>query len=141
MCHTTRSVVAHGDTAVGAVRTWIRAGVGVDYPDCAELADDAVTVASELVSNALEAGASDVVVTTTSHRTAMTVTVADDAPGVPHLLTVDPDQTSGRGLLIVAALGSGWGVEITPGGKNVWADLTVGPAAALGFDCRRSGKG
>ncbi|MEU9178913.1 ATP-binding protein [Streptomyces sp. NPDC048550] len=39
-----------------------------------------------------------------------------------------PDDTSGRGLLLVAALADSWGSEpYPPGGKTVWAEVSPGP--------------
>ncbi|MGR4882386.1 ATP-binding protein [Streptomyces sp. LARHCF249] len=39
-----------------------------------------------------------------------------------------PDEASGRGLLLVAALADRWGCEpYPPGGKTVWAEVSPGP--------------
>jgi hypothetical protein len=39
------------------------------------------------------------------------------------------DDTAGRGLMLVDALTTHWGVTATPWGKRVWAELKVGMPA------------
>ncbi|MFG2193674.1 ATP-binding protein [Streptomyces sp. NPDC048639] len=49
----------------------------------------------------------------------------ESAPG-PTAGAADPDEESGRGLLLVAAVAARWGVEPrVPVGKTVWAELPL----------------
>ncbi|GAA2710013.1 MULTISPECIES: ATP-binding protein [Streptomyces] len=60
----------------------------------------------------------------------LTVSVRDHDPRLPTLGAADPASTHGRGLALVAALSSSWGVQERPdGGKVVWFTLSV-PASA-----------
>lgn len=52
------------------------------------------------------------------------------APEAPHLRELDPEATEGRGLQIVAALSTRWGVERDGLGRCVWAELTAAAADA-----------
>jgi hypothetical protein len=44
----------------------------------------------------------------------------------PRLLPVDPTALRGRGLQMIAAISSAWGVTELGGGKAVWAIVTDG---------------
>ncbi|MCC3777054.1 ATP-binding protein [Streptomyces sp. UNOB3_S3] len=60
----------------------------------------------------------------------LTVSVRDHDPRLPAVGTADTASTHGRGLALVAALSSSWGVQQRQdGGKVVWFTLAV-PAAA-----------
>jgi hypothetical protein len=41
----------------------------------------------------------------------------------------EPDADGGRGVLIIEALSSGWGVHDHHGGKRVWVQLRPHPAS------------
>ncbi|MEU1778386.1 ATP-binding protein [Streptomyces abikoensis] len=60
----------------------------------------------------------------------LTVSVRDHDPRLPAIGDADTGSTHGRGLALVAALSSSWGVQQRQdGGKVVWFTLAV-PAAA-----------
>lgn len=84
---------------------------------------DVELVLSELMTNALKAGATEVSVTLEASSTAVIVSVQDDAAGTVAIRTAGPTALGGRGLPIVAALSTDWGVEARPPGKRVWAAL------------------
>jgi anti-sigma regulatory factor (Ser/Thr protein kinase) len=86
---------------------------------------DLVLLVSELVTNAVQAGASEVEIRLLSAGGAMDLTVIDDASGWPTERFSDTDDESGRGLSIVGRLADRW--EIQPGetGKAVRAVLST----------------
>ena len=51
------------------------------------------------------------------------MSVRDASPVRPTLRDEDPLRSSGRGLRLIAALASDWGVELEADGKTVWAEL------------------
>jgi hypothetical protein len=51
--------------------------------------------------------------------------VSDEAEGWPESRQASVYDTGGRGLPLVSALSSAWGVRLVPTGKVVWAELAV----------------
>jgi hypothetical protein len=51
------------------------------------------------------------------------LSVRDASPARPIVRDDSPSATSGRGLRLIAALASEWGVELEADGKTVWAVL------------------
>jgi anti-sigma regulatory factor (Ser/Thr protein kinase) len=97
--------------------------------------DDAEVLISELVTNAVLHGRPAITVELTTSATAVRVAVHDTSPTLPELSVHIPSrgQETGRGLLIVDALCSDWGItasEDTPG-KTVWCELSA-PVPASG---------
>jgi anti-sigma regulatory factor (Ser/Thr protein kinase) len=116
-------------SAPGCARAWIRATLrewGV-----ARLAGDAEIVASELVTNSVNAYLGTdrplIRLTLTLDQGELAILVCDDNPGVPVTAHPDAEEESGRGLLIVESLSdrSGW-YPRTDGkpGKVVWATIS-----------------
>ncbi|MET7492425.1 ATP-binding SpoIIE family protein phosphatase [Streptomyces sp900116325] len=140
--------------APAAARRFVRAALaewtGLGLPAAVgfsdRLADDAVTVADELVTNAvvhagttvellfrLEEAAEDeaaaLVLEVADHHPARSVRSERPDP-VP---AADPDDPAevGRGLQVVAALAERWGITYRTGLKTVWARLPVDDWTAL----------
>ena len=88
-----------------------------------DLIDDAVLCVSELVTNAVHAGCSELRLELRVDQHAVRVAVLDNAPGRPTPRSAGRDERSGRGLRLVEAVARRWGV--TPGerGKSVWAEF------------------
>jgi hypothetical protein len=88
-----------------------------------------VLVASELVGNAVlhtRAGSmDDLKVTWEVEPGAVVVRVADPSGELPRQRSADDAVTGGRGLAIVAAIASDWGVHRSSAGKQVWARVPV----------------
>ncbi len=105
----------------------LRALAGVD--DC----DEAQVATTELVANAMAAGADEVTVEVRPTVGGIRVSVVDHAEGVPVRRRPDPlDERGGRGLQLVEALVDSWGVEPRASGKAVWFELVLGPPRANG---------
>ncbi len=80
---------------------------------------------SELVTNASCHGRTMCVLELTATPTVLRVAVTDNGGGVPQLQHAAPEDISGRGLAIVEALSSSWGVEATQSGKVVWFEINL----------------
>ncbi|GHH87716.1 hypothetical protein GCM10018793_64650 [Streptomyces sulfonofaciens] len=96
----------------------------------ADIADDAVVLTSELVTNAVVHAGTSAEVLCLRAPDGVRVEVADRYPErevpVQHA-PVDmgsPDSEGGRGLQLCAALATRWGVEYSPTHKQVWFQLT-----------------
>ncbi|MEU4835450.1 ATP-binding protein [Streptosporangium sp. NPDC023615] len=98
-----------------------------DVPEIAEL------LASELVTNAIAHGSSDIAganpirIMVTGEKRLLTVDVYDSCIEIPRLGQVDDLETSGRGLAIVEDLSHNWGWTLNPYGKSVWFQLVAWP--------------
>jgi signal transduction histidine kinase len=104
----------------GQLATMLPDGAVIDtVVDAAEL------IMSELVTNAINAGSSGLELTLALHRDHVRLAVRDDARGRPERHAARPTDSRGRGLEIVAALSQAWGVDRTPPGKQVWAQLPI----------------
>lgn len=96
----------------------------------AELRADAELIVSELVTNALLYGASPVTVRLGRTPDRVRIEVQDAGGDLPIRLHSGTDAMSGRGLSLVGALTSRWGVVARHPGKVVWAELGGGAGAA-----------
>lgn len=96
-------------------------GEGADVP---ALIADAVLCVSEMVANAVQAGCSHLTLRLQVETQSVRVDVVDDAPGQPAPRDAGPEDHSGRGLRLVAAVSRRWGVEPAAGGKAVWAEFS-----------------
>ena len=94
------------------------------------LVDTAELLATELVTNALQHTAGGAVLTATltpGPEHLLRVEVRDYADRRPRVGTPESGGdhgTSGRGLLLVAALADAWGVSSQDRGKMVWFELS-----------------
>jgi anti-sigma regulatory factor (Ser/Thr protein kinase) len=93
----------------------------------AHTCDDALLVATELVANAVDHARTPCVLTLSRDQDGLRITVRDFAPGqLPQLQPVDVTAERGRGLQVVAAVSSEWGVAAVDGEKSVWAVVPEG---------------
>lgn len=98
---------------------------------CDEVIDSALVVVSELVTNAVTHAQSSCELRLSFTNAALRVEVVDTGGGNPDLMATTAEDEHGRGLFLISALTAAWGVEATPSGKAVWAQLPV-PGAAGG---------
>lgn len=91
-----------------------------------DVISDAELLVSELVTNALRHGHPDISVQMSTNPPCVGVAVRDGG-GTEAIVprSPAPAETSGRGLMIVDAVASSWGVtaEQPPPGKTVWFEL------------------
>jgi anti-sigma regulatory factor (Ser/Thr protein kinase) len=98
--------------------------------------DDATIIASELVTNSVNAGSGRIRIMLTIHRDHLRLTVRDDADGQPQPRSAGPEDPHGRGLAITALLARAWGVEPAADGKQVWAELGFSRELTRNLECR-----
>jgi len=88
------------------------------------LLDDALLVASELAANAVTHANSSCRIRLSLTETAFRIDVIDSGAGTPEPQPSSDTSEHGRGLHLIGALTTAWGLEIIPGdGKIVWAEL------------------
>lgn len=108
-------------------RTRVRAALGIR--GLHQYADDAETITSELVTNAIQHVRGEgtetvgVVLTRVRNPEGVTVTVSDSSPASPAIPEAAADSERGRGLRIVQALSAHWGWYSEEGGKAIFAIL------------------
>ena len=113
-----------GTSVVGHVRHWAGGTVRSWHAD-EHLASTAALVVSELVTNALLHGLPPVRVRLRSTTDALSVEVFDEGHVLPDRGGGEPDEESGRGLLLVEVLSRRWGTRASGEGKVVWAELPL----------------
>ena len=90
-----------------------------------EICETAVLLTSELVTNALIHGRSEVRVVVRAAQGYVRVEVGDDNSRHPVLQAEDPAALDGRGIGLLAACADDWGVRDLPFGKVVWFQLAA----------------
>jgi PAS domain S-box-containing protein len=112
------------EEAVGVARHAIAARLselGID----AEISYTAQVCGSELVTNAVRYGSAPVEMRVRRTAASVVIEVLDANLSRPELRELEPDAVSGRGLHLLAALCSQWGVRPTGTGKAVWCELPL----------------
>lgn len=124
-----RTRLSSHPTSAGAARRFVR-----DVLHRWRLADrdrsreeSVLLCTAELVTNAIVHVASDIEVVVRrladGQAVAVRVEVHDRSPRPPLRRVAAPDADSGRGLQLVEALSSRWGVANEPNGKAVWFEM------------------
>jgi anti-sigma regulatory factor (Ser/Thr protein kinase) len=110
-------------SAPGMARAFLRR-VAEQWGDDDELAQDAAMVITELVANAVDHARTESTLSLGVTQDGLRVAVRDTRPDpVPRPAPIDPTAPRGRGLQMVDALTTAWGVTMHAGGKTVWAVL------------------
>ncbi len=129
-CPTTRPATGSlptTSTAPHLAREFVRASA------CpAHLADreDAVLLVSELVTNAVHHGIPPIQLSCRCASAGVVFSISDAGPPQAGMSATmaQPLEQSGRGLALLEALSSDWGIDVTGEGKSVWFVLG-GPVA------------
>lgn len=87
--------------------------------------EDAGIVASELATNALIHAQSPFSVSITRTAGGAKVAVRDASSVVPRLVSSNAQSLSGRGIAMIEALSSSWGIRDETDGKTVWVELSA----------------
>lgn len=114
-------VVASVPWSIASVRRYAVA-------ECATLGwdgdrDTVELLVSEVATNALVHGDGQVRVRVLTAGSRLRVEVSDGSSDLPVPRHAADDAEGGRGLALVAALSTDWGVELAEGGKTVWFEL------------------
>ena len=121
-----RLTLSTGLHAPSHARAWVRARTP-QLPH--NVREDALLMISELVTNAVRHGSTDVELSLCVLPDRVRIAVYDGSDELPVVPSANPsvDRPTGRGLLIVAATASDWGVSRAEGrtGKTVWVELPV----------------
>lgn len=107
--------------AAGEARAFVGAQLTLDYlPDGVAL-DNVLLVVDELVTNAVQAGASAIEIDLVAAPRQLDLIVRDDAVGWPTPRSATDEDVSGRGLAIVELITDHWTVDARMPGKAVTA--------------------
>ena len=86
---------------------------------------DALLLTSELVSNVVIHAATPFELEVDADHGVVRIVVRDGSTHPPVVHDPAPDETGGRGLLLVHSLSTRWGYEADRNGKAVWFELEV----------------
>lgn len=105
-------------------RQWLRdmlTGFGPSH----ELLADTLIVVDELVSNSVLHAATPMVVTLEYESHVVRCSVSDRCASGPMPRVVERADGTGRGLRLVNAIATRWGVERSHAGTTVWAEIAT----------------
>jgi anti-sigma regulatory factor (Ser/Thr protein kinase) len=137
VCKNAEITVSCDPAAVASARSWALAELRSMYTAVGgEKSLDIQTVVSELVTNAVRARCSRLTLALVAHHTYVRVASNDDASGIPVKQDTSQVRNNGRGLVIVDALCTRWGVHPGNAGKTVWADVPLGDDPGPTFACQ-----
>ena len=91
--------------------------------DCGDLLDVVTLLVSEAVTNAIVHAGSEVEVSVELRPETVRIEVFDSMTAEPVPRDATDDETSGRGMALIDAMASSWGVEPRPNGKSVWFEV------------------
>ncbi|RAY16049.1 ATP-binding protein [Actinomadura craniellae] len=101
--------------ATRAMRTWA----------LLEREEQVTAIVAELVANAVRHAGTTLELRLSHQDGRVRIEVRDRAARLPRLIVPGPMDEAHRGLLIVDEYAENWGAEPVPGGKVVWAEVTV----------------
>lgn len=90
-----------------------------------ELVDDAAVVVTELATNAVRHASSAFKVCVSRGEFAVRIAIEDVSVQPPERRDPSPHMIGGIGVAMVEKLCAGWGTDLSPDGKVVWAELPL----------------
>jgi anti-sigma regulatory factor (Ser/Thr protein kinase) len=114
-------ILAADISAPGQARAFVATRLETTRLPPGLLVDKVVLTVSELVTNAVQAGAIAVEIDVQVSAGRLDLVVSDDADGWPTPTSAAVDDTAGRGLSIVERLVDTWEVAARPPGKVITA--------------------
>ena len=93
-------------------------------PTCTDVV---ALMTSEIVTNAVRHGSSPVTLGLRCGPHLVRVEVSDESTAPPVMSAAADDDEGGRGMLIVEALATRWGVRDRSPGKTVWFEVATQP--------------
>lgn len=129
VCRLHSAVLGHFPNDIRSPRDARRlvADVLMQWGQAQESSESIALVVSELATNAVRHTHSSFSVLARSDQHVIRISVRDASAVAPELRKLDPAVGPGMGLQMVDALAGAWGVELTAGGKAVWAQLALKP--------------
>jgi anti-sigma regulatory factor (Ser/Thr protein kinase) len=118
-----RTVLPCDASSVGAARKLVRRQLST--VNDLDLIDDASLLVSELVTNAILYGRTDVSIRAGIRRGVFRAEVSDGNPTLPSPRRPSQLTGNGRGLLLIDQIANRWGVKTTRSGKTVWFELAL----------------
>ena len=100
-------------------RAFVR-GAAESWNSDPEAVSNLTWLTSEVVSNAILHAGGGVELRVDRRGPRVRVEVDDQSSDLPERRSYGPESATGRGLEVVAALASAWGVDALPKGKTVW---------------------
>ncbi len=95
------------------------------------LVENASLMASELVTNSIRHATGRITILLDIADGAVRIAVSDAGPSTPVVRHPSPEDPSGRGLQVVAALADDWGMTVDHGdGNTVWFSLRLDESTA-----------
>lgn len=86
--------------------------------------DDALLLATEIVTNAVLHGAAPLSITVECDEKYLEIRVRDGSAARPQQRRPTSEDENGRGLLLLSSVADEWGVDpLSSGGKDVWFRL------------------
>lgn len=90
-----------------------------------ETIDTVALLVTELVTNAVLHARTDLHLEVEVRPQAVVLRVSDGSARTPVVRHYRTDDVTGRGVALVEALATRWGVETTPTGKCVWCEIAI----------------
>lgn len=113
-----------GPSAIRAARGFVEREV---VERGASNVDDVALAAAELLANAVQHGAGPIAVTVSGDARCIRIEISDGSRRAPVRPAASGTNMTGRGLTLVAAVASRWGVHRRDDGKSVWAEFESSP--------------
>src|SRR5687768_16987549 len=113
--------------SASAARRFVADAIGWSPLACTSVADTAMLLVSEVVTNAVLHAGTAIRVTVRVESASVRVEVRDGSVALPSRRHYDDGAATGRGLELVDLLATRWGTEQESNGKVVWFEVSIDP--------------